>query len=194
MIGMHLHSNASLTVCQRRAAKRLFEGGGWTRAQLARKYGVSWKTVNRWVGRDSPLDRSAPVRAKRVVTPEYEAAVIAYRQAHPHHGPIRIALALQGEFSMAHRGTAALILKQHGLTPKKEARPKPQWKIPVGKHRLQMDIQQLPAVEGGHGFEYKISLIHLKTRWKYSEIHVDCTSPTVAAVYQRALDTLPPFS
>jgi hypothetical protein len=57
-----------------------------------------------------------------------------------------------------------------------------------------MDVQQLPVVKGGRGFEYKISLIHLKTRWKYSEIHKNCTSQTVAAVYQRALDNLPPFS
>ncbi len=79
----------------------------------------------------------------------------------------------------------------------------------MGKHRLQMDIQQLPAIAGSRGFEYKISLIHLKmihlkmihlkmihlkTRWKYWEIHNNCASATVATVYQRALDNLPPLS
>lgn len=191
---MHLHSNASMTVSQRRQAKSLFDSGVFSRAQLARRFNVSWPTIDRWVGRSSPLDKSAPTRAKRVVTLEYEQAVIDYRQSHPHHGAIRIALALQPEFAFANRGTVALILKRHGLPRKREARAKPRWKIPVGRHRLQMDIQQLPTLQGGQGFEYKISLIHLKTRWKYSEIHDDCSSQTVASVYQKAIDNLPPFS
>src|SRR5574341_1628031 len=52
--------------------------------------------------------------------------------------------------------------------------------IPVGRHRIQMDIQQLPAVQGGTGFEYKITAIHLRTRLKYTEIHADRKSATVA--------------
>jgi transposase len=196
---MKLHANAALTISQRKQVKGLATRGEHSQAQLARRFGVHPNTISRWAKRESPLDHKAPIRAKRVVTPQYEQAVIAYRIANPHHGAIRIALALQDEFAFAHRGTVALILKRHGLTRKRTPRPKPAWKIPVGKHRLQMDIQQLPAVQGGHDFEYKISLIHLKlihlkTRWKYSEIHDDCTSVTVAAVYQRALDNLPPFS
>jgi hypothetical protein len=140
------------------------------------------------------LDSKTATRDKRVVTPAYEQAVLEYRRQNPQHGAIRIALALQDQFAFAHRGTVALILKRHGLRRKATPRLKPAWKIPVGKHRLQMDIQQLPAIAGATGFEYKISLIHLKTRWKYSEIHADCTSATVAGVYQRALDNLPPFS
>jgi len=201
---MNLHGNAALTVSQRRQVKRLFDSGGYTQRQLARRFGVSATTIGRWVKRDSPLDAKAPTRKKQVVTPQYEQAIIAYRQQSPHHGAIRIAVALQDEFAFAHRGTVALILKAHGLTGKRVARAKPAWKVPVGKHRLQMDIQQLPAIAGSRGFEYKISLIqlkliqlkliHLKTRWKYSEIHNNCASATVATVYQRALDNLPPFS
>lgn len=56
-----------------------------------------------------------------------------------------------------------------------------------------MDVQQLPAVAGGHGYEYKISLIHLRTRLKYSEIHPSCTSHIVAEVFERAILRLPPF-
>lgn len=55
-----------------------------------------------------------------------------------------------------------------------------------------MDIQQLPAVRGGSGFEYKISVIHMRTRIKYSEIHPDHFSETCADVLRRALDVLPP--
>lgn len=63
----------------------------------------------------------------------------------------------------------------------------------MGRHRVQMDVQQLPTVAGGQGFEYKISLIHLRTRMKYSEIHRQCTSRIVADVFERALLRLPPF-
>ena len=56
-----------------------------------------------------------------------------------------------------------------------------------------MDVQQLPAIKGGQGHEYKITAIHLRTRLKYSEIHPDHKSKTVAGVLQRALDFLPPF-
>lgn len=56
-----------------------------------------------------------------------------------------------------------------------------------------MDVQQLPAVKGEKGFEYKISLIHLSTRFKYSEIHAESTSKICAQVFKRAIQILPPF-
>lgn len=56
-----------------------------------------------------------------------------------------------------------------------------------------MDVQQLPAIEGKHPWEYKISVIHLTTRMKYSEIHPRDTSKVMAQVLSRARDRLPPF-
>ncbi len=189
---MKLHKNAALTVEQRREIKRLHDEEQIGIRRLAARYRVNPKTIQRWVKRDAPYDRHPPTRRKRVVTEAYEQAVLAYRQDHPTQGPIRIAQALQPQFPQAHRGTIAQILRYAQLTqvppPQRQA-----WKIPVGRHRVQMDVQQLPAIEGGQGFEYKISLIHLSTRVKYSEIHSDCTSKIVAGVFQRALDQLPPF-
>ncbi len=190
---MKQHANATLTIARRKQVKLLFETEHLSIAELARQFKVNRETIKKWTVRDSPLDKPSPERKKQVVTLEYESAVIAYRTANPTHGAIRIALALQAEFSFAHRGTVAKILKKHGLTKKIKTRSKPKWKIPVGRHRLQMDIQQLPAIKGNKGFEYKISLIHLRTRWKYSEIHFNYTSETVSGVYQRAMDNLPPF-
>ncbi len=66
--------------------------------------------------------------------------------------------------------------------------------IPVGRHRVQMDVQQLPAIQGGTGFAYKIAVIHLRTRLKYAEIHSDHRTETVAGVLERARDRLPPFT
>jgi len=56
-----------------------------------------------------------------------------------------------------------------------------------------MDIQELPAIAGQHGQEYKISLIHMRTRLKYSEIHPEASSARVADVLERAVSRLPPF-
>ena len=54
-------------------------------------------------------------------------------------------------------------------------------------------MQELPAIVGQHGREYKISLIHLRTRLKYSEIHPNQRSGTIASVLERAVLRLPPF-
>jgi transposase len=191
---MKLHANSALTIKQRQQVKQLFDSDNLPIVEIARRFSVSPQTVRRWIKRDDFQDRQVKRRARRVVTPEYERAVKEYRKANPEHGAIRIALALQTKFPFANRGTVAIILGREGLTKKFRSRPRTKWKIPVGRHRLQCDIQELPAIKGQKGFEYKISFIHLRTRWKYSEIHPDCTTETVAAVYQRALDNLPPFS
>ena len=67
------------------------------------------------------------------------------------------------------------------------------WHILVGHHRVQLAMQELPAIVGQHGREYKISLIHLRTRLKYSEIYPNQRSGTIASVLERAVLRLPPF-
>jgi len=191
---MKMHGNAALTVAQRQEIKRMHEQEKASVRSLAQRFQVNPTTIQRWIHRDSPYDRQAGAPAVcRTSTEAYARAVVACRQDHPTCGPIRIAQALKDECPMAHRGTVLTILQRQGLTqPKKKPRPVPR-PIPVGRHRVQMDIQQLPAVQGHKGFEYKITAIHLKTRLKYSEIHPDHQSPTVAGVLERAMDRLPPF-
>jgi len=192
---MKLHAQAALTLKQRQEVKRLHEAEGMSIRKLAESYQVNPTTIQRWVHRDSPLDRSAaPIHPHTVITPEYREAVISYRKDHPRQGPVRIALALKGEFPLADRGTVLPILQQEGLSrPVSKPRLEPKH-IPVGRHRIQMDIQELPAIQGGKGFEYKISVIHLRTRLKYSEIHSNHKSATLSQVLKRALDLIPPFS
>jgi transposase len=191
---MKLHAQAALTLAQRLEVRRLHEKERVSIRLLARRFGVNPTTIQRWVHRETPLDKtSAPLRRRSTITPEYREAVITYRQAHPRHGPIRIAQALRKTVPVANRGTVLSILQQEGLTRPKPRKSSVRHPIPVGRHRIQMDIQQLPAIAGGQGFEYKISAIHLRTRLKYSEIHPDHSSVTVAGVLRRALDRLPPF-
>src|SRR5574341_998878 len=157
---MKLHSQAALTLKQRQEVKRLHNEGVSIR-DLAQRFRVNPTTIQRWTSRESPLDKSsAPHTTQTVITPEYRAAVIDYRMEHQNHGPIRIAQELKERFPWANRDTVLSILQQEGLTrpPKKEKAQRTP--IPVGRHRIQMDIQQLPAVQGGTGFEYKITAIH----------------------------------
>lgn len=120
---MRLHANAALTIKQRRQVKQLRAQGQSVKA-LAERFGVHETTIRRWIKRDTPYDRSSiPQRPHRVVTEEYRQAVIAYRQAHPYAGPLRIAQVLVADYPQAHRGTVLLILQAAGLTrpqPKKD--------------------------------------------------------------------------
>ena len=113
---MKLHANASLTIKQRCEIKEAYDRGQRVKI-LAKRYGVHETTIRRWIRRTSPVDRSsAPHTRRRVVTPAYQEAVMAYRQAHPMAGPIRIAQALQADYPQAHRGTVLRILQAAGLT------------------------------------------------------------------------------
>jgi len=56
-----------------------------------------------------------------------------------------------------------------------------------------MDWQQLPAIKGNTGFAFKISIIHLSTRIKYSEIHHNHSTHTLANFLEEAVKRLPPF-
>lgn len=194
---MKIHSNASLTGNQRKAVQELYATGQYTIGALAVQFRTTPKTISKWIHRDTQSDRSsAPKSHWRSITTEFEQAVAAYRgnEATRHHGPVRIAKELSNAHSCSNPSNVYLVLRRLKLTKAAAANPKPKGGIPVGKHRTQMDVQQLPAVEGGAGFEYKISIIHLSTRVKYSEIHDNYETGTIAKVYENALDRLPPFS
>ncbi len=191
---MKLHSQAALSVKQRAEVQRLYATGNYTYAQLASQFATSKNTIAKWAKRATVIDNtSAPKQPARRVTEAYRQAVIAYRQAHPTHGPVRIQTQLEATYGHFAFSTVRLILKQAALSEPSKPKPTESKPIPVGRHRTQMDVQQLPVVEGGTGFEYKISIIHLSTRMKYSEIHDNYESATIAGVYQRSLDALPPF-
>jgi transposase len=119
---MKQHGNSSLTVAQRRLIHDLYHSGKAKKSELARRFHVNRKTIDRWVDRDSPYDKpSGPKNPRKVITPEYRQAVIDYRKTHPDHGPKTIAYYLKAEFNFANRGTILRILQQEGMT---KPRPK----------------------------------------------------------------------
>jgi hypothetical protein len=150
---MKIHANATLTIRQRQEIRRLFLCGASIR-DLAAQFHVNPTTVRRWAHRDDPHDRScAPKKPRTTITEEYRQAVLAYRAEHPTHGASRIAWALEAPFPQAHRGTVQRILQDAQATKRAERKPGEHPPLPVGRHRVQVDIQQLPAIEEGSGFE-----------------------------------------
>lgn len=193
---MKLHKNASLTLKHRQQIKDLYATGEFIQQELATKFGVTRKTISKWVNRSFIEDCSNVSKRAKSITSDFISAVKAYREnsTTSHHGKIRIAFELKELFACSNPSNVYIVLKHLQLNKIKTPKPIESKKIPVGKHRTQMDIQQLPAIEGNEGFEYKISIIHLSTRVKYSEIHDNYESKTIAGVYERALENLPPFS
>jgi hypothetical protein len=190
---MKIHANATLTIRQRQEIRRLFLGGASIRA-LAAPFYVNPTTVRRGAHRDDPHDRScAPRQPRTTVTEAYRQAVLDYRAQPPTHGPIRIAWALEERFPQAHRGTVRRLLPDAQATQRAPRKPRERPPLPVGRPRLQVDLQQRPALEGGSGFDYQITALPLCTRLKSSEIHSDPQSETVAGFIRRAMDRLPPF-
>jgi hypothetical protein len=90
-----------------------------------------------------------------VITEPYRQAVLDYRKNYHHHSPIRIAHQLKQDYPFANRDTVLKILQQKQLTTAKKGK-KPDNHLPVGRHQMQMDVQQLLCIEGESGFEYKI--------------------------------------
>ena len=177
---MGTHKNAALTVRQREAVQLAGREGTASRRQLARRYGVSLTTIQRWAprlgGQDRPLGR--PVGTGTPV-PDYEAAVLVERIRHPTHGPVRIAHDLRPRFARAHRGTVLALLQAHRLT--RGTRPKKATTALAGGEAPGADGRAVSAqTAAGQGVDYKISVIHLATRLKYREIHDNQDSATVA--------------
>ena len=122
---MKQHKTAQLTLAQRSLIQELCSSGKASKSELARRFNVNRKTINRWVNRDSPFDKpSGPKEPRRVITPAYRKAVIAYRKSHPDRGPKTIAYHLKAEFSFANRGTIHRILQQEGMNNRSQKEKK----------------------------------------------------------------------
>ena len=118
---MKLHGNAQLTIKQRLEIKRLHQAEKISVRALATRYGVTPKTIQIWIHRESPADRStAPKTIHSVVTPAYQQAVLGHRQENQNQGPIRIAHELKSSFPEANRGSILRIPQKAKLTRRLE--------------------------------------------------------------------------
>jgi transposase len=192
---MKIHSNASLTPKQRQLVKDLYSTGEYTQEHLANQFNVTRKTISKWLSRATVLDATS-TRKSTVsrITPEFEADVKSYREnlITSHHGKVRIAFELSSKHSCSNPSNVYRVLKRLQLN---QAKP---IKVQVSQNFLWENIvlkwtYKPTAIKGNEGYEYKISIIHLSTRIKYSEIHDNFESKTIAKVYERSLENLPLF-
>jgi IS30 family transposase len=81
---MGYHGNAALTRTQRQLVHELHDQGV-SQTELARRFGVTRRTIVRWAKRSEMSDRStAPKQHGRVVVDdEYRTAVLQARTTHP---------------------------------------------------------------------------------------------------------------
>jgi putative transposase len=94
---------------------------GWTQAELAERFGVSWRCVHKWIARwrTDPVfglcERSrGPLGRPRTTPLQYVDELLALKQQHPRYGPAKLVTFLSSEHRMA-ASTAGEILKRHGL-------------------------------------------------------------------------------
>ena len=113
---MRHHAKAALTVVQRQELQRHNKQEGWSVRRLAAHFHITPSTVQRWLHPTDLTDRSSAPKqhGRRVVSDEYRAAVLAARDANPHHGPVRSAQELRSHFPTANRTTVWRILHQAG--------------------------------------------------------------------------------
>ena len=123
---MKIHKNAKLTLKQREEVKLLHQEAGWSYRKLAVHFHVNVSTIQKWVKRENAQDKVKSGKvASGVLWGPYREAVIAYRHQNPHHGPIRIALALKGTFAQANSSSVQRILQAERLSSRKGGKKSP---------------------------------------------------------------------
>jgi hypothetical protein len=114
---MSLHGSAALTEKQREEIKILHQEHGWTYSALADRFNTTFRTAKKWANSTTSQDKKSGSKTPRsIITPEYEAAILKYRESNDHHGPVRIAEELREEFPIANRGTVLKVLQKANLT------------------------------------------------------------------------------
>ena len=100
---------------------------GWTKADLAREYGVSWQCVHKWIERyrnDLGLEERsrAPHTSPQRKGAEAVEELLALKRRYPRFGPAKLVTFLSPEHRMA-ACTGSEILKAHGMVRVRRPRP-----------------------------------------------------------------------
>lgn len=120
---MEIHKNAKLTLKQREEVKLLHRQAGWSYRKLSGHFRVNVSTIQKWAKRENAEDKAKCGKsASGALWGPYRQAVIAYRHQNPHHGPIRIALALKAAFARANSSSVQRILQAEGLSAAKRGK------------------------------------------------------------------------
>src|SRR4028118_759816 len=187
-MGQVLHGSARTTEAGRRALQRSEESGG----ALARRYGMSPTTVQKWRKRETTADRPmGPSEPKStVLSLEQEAMIVAFRR----HTllPLDDCLyALQPSIPGLTRSSLHRCLQRHGISrlPDLEGdKPaKKRFKVyPIGY--LHMDIAE---VRTGEGKLYLFVAIDRTSKFAVARLYSEATRPTACQSPETLREAVP---
>lgn len=202
---MKLHANARTTPRSRLVMVRRVEVEGWSAAEVADAFGVSVRTVFRWLkryregGEESLEDRTSRPRTMPSQTPErIEARILKLRHRRLTGRQIAAKLGL------AH-STVGSVLRRHGLPRLKlldPVEPVVRYEKDRPGELLHLDTKKLGRINGiGHritgnrrsctrgiGWEFAHVCIDDATRLAYVEVLPDEKGVTAAGFLSRAID------
>ncbi len=204
---MNTHQNAPLTPAGRARLVALVCSGGVTQAAAAERFGVSRRTVGKWVrrfreeGAAGLVDRSSrPHRTPTVTTIEKRARLVELRREH------RMSTPELAEVTGVPRSTVGRWLRREGLG--RLRRPTPD--EPVRRYEraspgelIHVDVKKLARFEAiGHritgdrskvgrrvgvGYDFVHVAIDDHSRLAYAEVLPDERGPTAAGFLRRSL-------
>ncbi|MCK5944167.1 MAG: IS481 family transposase [Planctomycetes bacterium] len=201
---MKLHANARTTPHSRLVMVRRLEKEGWTAEEVAESFGVSARTVYRWLRRwreggiAALVDRaSRPLTSPRKTSDRVEARILEVRRRR------KTARQIAATLDLAH-STVGAVLRRHGLQRLKlldPVEPIVRYEKEEAGELLHLDTKKLGRIKGiGHritgnkqdttrgvGWDFAHVCIDDATRLAYVEVLPDEKGATCAAFVERAV-------
>ncbi|GAB2943281.1 hypothetical protein GCM10027048_04880 [Hymenobacter coalescens] len=183
-----LHGSARTTQAVRRAIQRSQE----SLQSLAQRHGIAPKTVAKWRKRTSTQDAPmGPKPASTVLSPEEEAAAVAFRQ----HTQLPLddgLYALQAGIPRLTRSALHRLFQRHGIS---RLPPSVDGKSPAKKKFKHYPIGYLHVdfaeVHTEQGRVYLFVAIDRTSKVAFAELHPRATRALAAAFLRRVLQVLP---
>jgi transposase InsO family protein len=162
------HANAALTPKARLALGRLVVDRGWSVAQAADYYRVSWPTANRWAlryrdlleGVDGPVtsamltDRSSRPAHSPTRTPEPVKRKIVHLRWHKSMGPVQIGGRLGMPASTVYRVLARCRINRLSHIDRRTAEPIRRYERGYPGSLVHVDVKKLGNIPDGGGWRY----------------------------------------
>jgi len=187
-----LHKNATTTPAIRRVLRRSDESV----AVLAKRYGISEKTVRRWRGRERVEDRSHTAHRLQKTLNDGQEALVVYLRTH-----LRLSLddllAVVREFIEPAMSRSALdrMLRRHGvsrLAPEATVKASPKAFKAYEPGFVHIDVKYLPQMQDEDRRRYAFVAIDRATRWVHVRLMKDKTAAS-ARRFLKSLEAAAPF-
>lgn len=155
-----LHRNAALTPRARLRLARLVVDEGWTVAQAARRYDVSWRTAKRWTdryreqGADGMQDRSSRPHRSPTRTPQPLVRKVVHLRFKQRLGPVQIGGRLNMAASTVHAVLVRCRLNRLRHLDRVTGEPIRRYEHPHSGAMLHVDVTKYGNIPDGGGWRY----------------------------------------